>query len=393
MSRRMATGVWVLSMAMLGVALVLIGLVPSGRAPDGARLEDVLPILPMPLSTAAIGAIIGWQRPGNAIGRLLSLQGFVSALQYLTAGYAVFGSFGTDPLPLANIAGWVFSWSGAMLGLLACLILFRFPDGRVTLRRAQIGSACGVSASIVLAVALALVPGTLFNLSGVENPFGLEGGEALVIALAFAAGGMFLPTMVLGVSAVYERYQRAARRERLQLKWFIAGAVIALVVSAVSLWLAPVNWGLAKVGLSVAISALPITVAIAILRQHLYDIDVVINRALVYGATTALIAIAFVAGIAVLQAILRPITGGSEIAVAVSTLASVAVAQPLRARVQGFVDRRFYRSRYDAARTLDDFGARLRDEVDLDAVRAGLVDAVHHTVQPTHASVWLRGAR
>jgi hypothetical protein len=390
-SRRVAIGVWILSMAMILVSLVLIGLVPSERAPDGARLADVLPILPMPVSTAAIGALVGWLRPGNAIGRLLSLQGFLSALQYLTAGYAIFGSFGANPLPQANFAGWIFSWSGAMVGLLACLILFRFPDGRVTLRRAQIGSACGVSATIVLAIALALVPGTLFNLSGVENPFGLEGGEALVVALAFAAGGLFLPTMVLGVSTVYERYRRAARRERLQLKWFIAGAVFALIVSAVSLWLAPVNWGLAKVGMSVAISALPITVAIAILRQHLYDIDVVINRALVYGATSALIAVAFVAGIAVLQAILRPVTSGSEIAVAVSTLASVAIAQPVRAKVQGFVDRRFYRSRYDAARTLDAFSVRLRDEVDLDAVRAGLIDAVHHTVQPTHASVWLRG--
>jgi hypothetical protein len=142
--------------------------------------------------------------------------------------------------------------------------------------------------------------------------------------------------------------------------------------------------------MSLAIAAIPIAVAIAPLREHLYDIDALINRALVYGATTASIAIAFFSGIVVLQALLRPVTGGSEIAVAASTLASVALVQPLRKRAQSFVDRRFYRSRYDAARTLDEFSVRLRDEVDLDAVRAELVGVVRDTVQPTHAGVWLR---
>jgi hypothetical protein len=140
----------------------------------------------------------------------------------------------------------------------------------------------------------------------------------------------------------------------------------------------------------VAFMTIPVAIGIAILRYRLYDIDVLINRALVYGATSAGIAIAFFAGIIVLQAVLRPLTGGSEVAVAISTLASVALFQPLRSRMQGAVDRRFYRSRYDAARTLDVFSVRLRDEVDLDAVRSDLVRAVHETVQPAHASVWLR---
>ena len=134
----------------------------------------------------------------------------------------------------------------------------------------------------------------------------------------------------------------------------------------------------------------PIAIGIAILRYRLYDIDVLINRALVYGATTAMIGVAFFAGIVVLQAILRPLTGGSEVAVAASTLLSFALFQPLRHRIQGVVDRRFFRSRYDAVRILDAFSSRLRDEVDLDAVRADLVDAAHRTVQPVHANVWLR---
>jgi hypothetical protein len=132
-------------------------------------------------------------------------------------------------------------------------------------------------------------------------------------------------------------------------------------------------------------------IGVAILRYRLYDIDVFIRRTVVFSATTVAIAVSFFAGIAVVQAILRPFTSGSDLAVAASTLATLALVQPLRRRIQAAVERRFYRSRYDAARTLDEFSVRLRDEVDLDAVRAGLIDAVHHTVQPAHASIWLRG--
>ena len=157
---------------------------------------------------------------------------------------------------------------------------------------------------------------------------------------------------------------------------------------ALSGWILPLDASYVVNGL--AISVLPLAVAAAILRQGLYDIDLVIERTLVYGVTTAAIAAAFFGGIVVLQTLLRPFTGGSEIAVAGSTLASFALFQPLRRRIQRAVDRRFYRSRYDAERTLDDFSVRLRDEVDLDAVGAELVDAAQRTVQPAHASVWLR---
>jgi branched-subunit amino acid ABC-type transport system permease component len=134
----------------------------------------------------------------------------------------------------------------------------------------------------------------------------------------------------------------------------------------------------------------PFAVAVAVLRYRLYDIDVLINRALVYGATTAAIAAAFFAGIVVSQAVLRPITGGSELAVAASTLLCFALIQPVRRRVQSAVDRRFYRSRYDAARTLDRFTEELAGEVDLSAVRMSLLAAISDTLQPSHASVWLR---
>ncbi len=390
MSRRLAAGTWIVTMAAIALGLILLAQVPVERAPAGATLADALPILPLTLSSAAVGLLIGWHRPGNRMGRLLSLLGLVVALQFLLAGYAGFGLFSDHPLPQAIVAGWIFSWSGGLTGLFGYLLLFEFPDGRLPLRQTRFGLACGVLGTALFCVAIAVVPGTLFNIAGVQNPFGVAGQEALVIALVMTAGVLFGATIVLAASTLRERYRRAEQRQRLQLKWFLAGMTVAVFGAVVGVGLAQRDFGLAKIGLSLAMSALPLSVAIAILREHLYEIDLLINRALVYGATTAVIGLGFFAGIVILQALLRPITGGSEVAVAVSTLASVAVAQPIRARFQQVVDRRFYRSRYDAVMTLDTFAARLRDEVDLDAVRADLVDAVRDTVQPAHASVWLR---
>jgi hypothetical protein len=140
----------------------------------------------------------------------------------------------------------------------------------------------------------------------------------------------------------------------------------------------------------VAVLGVPVATGIAILRHRLYDIDLLINRTLVYGATSAAIGATFFGGIIALQTLLRPLTAGSELSVAISTLASFALFQPIRRRVQGTVDRRFDRSRYDAGRTLEVFADRLRDEVDLDALRDDLLGAVRQTMAPTHASLWLR---
>jgi hypothetical protein len=147
---------------------------------------------------------------------------------------------------------------------------------------------------------------------------------------------------------------------------------------------------LLEVSSAVALNLLPIAVAVAILRHRLFDIDHLINRTLVYGGTSGLIAIVFFAGIVALQPLLRPLTAGSDLAVAASTLVAFALFQPIRRWVQDAVDRRFDRSRYDAARTLDAFTEDLRDEVDLDDLKADLISAVRNTMSPAHASLWLR---
>jgi hypothetical protein len=197
---------------------------------------------------------------------------------------------------------------------------------------------------------------------------------------------------LIPAAAILARFRTATGNERQQLKWFAYASSIFLVLLAVSI-LFPLFSYLAGLGPTLAVMVMdliPISVAIAILRYRLYDIDRLINRTLVYAVTTGAIALTFFGGVVVLPALLRPIISGSEVAVAVSTLVCFALFQPLRSRVQNAVDRRFDRSRYDTVRTLDTFSVRLRDELDLDSVRGELLDAVGTTLSPTHASLWLR---
>jgi hypothetical protein len=245
-------------------------------------------------------------------------------------------------------------------------------------------------------MARAFVPGPLAFL-GVPNPVGIDWVPHFIDD-GVTGGVPLIAGSVIAAAQLVVRYRTAGAQEREQIKWLalpLIVLIVAIIATVATLVLGvPPDLGVNSAAISslyaIVEFALPVCMAIAILRYRLYDIDVLINRALVYGATTAGIAAAFFAGIILLQALLRPITGGSEAAVAVSTLACLALFQPLRRRVQDAVDRRFYRSRYDAARTLDAFSVRLRDEVDLDAVRGELVAAVRDTVQPAHASVWLR---
>jgi hypothetical protein len=234
-----------------------------------------------------------------------------------------------------------------------------------------------------------LAPKGLSGGKPAPNPFGgIQGtiGELLNVVLA-ALFFLFVPLVVGALLAAIVRFARSRGAERQQLKWLAYWAGLFGVV-LVSSAIAPS--AATTLAVNVGINGLPIAVAIAILRYRLYDIDLLIKRTLVYGATSAAIAASFSAGTIAVQALLRPVTSGDELAVAVSTLLSVALFQPIRGRVQDAVDRRFDRSRYDAARTLDAFADRLRDEVDLDALRAELLDVVGGTMAPAHASLWLR---
>jgi hypothetical protein len=379
------------SVAATATGLALMALTPQERVPAGMRVEDAAVHLLLQASLTLVGVLVVWRRSGNRVGWLLSAAALVSAAQYLFAGYSVYGLLSDARPPRADLAAWVYTWSGALLSPPLALVALSFPDGHIRLRRAKLGVAVTLLGAVFFSGLLALRPGPLLNVPFVENPFGLavvgdtQGPLLALVVIVFLSG------MGLMLSSLWERFRRSTGDERLQLKWVLeAVGVTSSLLLIVAFPLVFTNWDAAKVVFSVAASLVPLSIGVAILRHRLYDIDVLINRTLVYGLTTGGIATAFFGGIVILQTLLRPFTTGSEIAVAASTLLTVALFQPLRSRMQRAVDRRFSRARYDAARTLDAFAVELRDEVDLESVQADLLAAVNQTMSPTHASLWLR---
>jgi hypothetical protein len=376
-----ALAVWSVVATVTGLALVAV--TPAEGIPSGFRLENIATYLTMPASLATVGTIIALRRPSNLIGWSLTLAGALAALQYLTGGYAVRASFAPTPLPGGDLAAWIFNWSGSVVGVALFTLLSTFPDETLPPRAARVGLALGVLAGLLATALLAFSPGRLRNFPGVENPFPLLGSAD--VPLSFVTAIIAVPALALAGRRLWRRGRASAGAERQQFKWFIGGVLVLVVLSGASVAFA--DRALSNVAISAGVAAPPIAIGVAILRYRLYDIDLLIKRTVVYGATSAMIAATFFVGIVALQGALRP---GSELAIAASTLVSFALFQPVRRRVQDAVDRRYDRSRYDAARTLDDFADRLRDEVDLDTLRNDLLGAVRETMSPSYASLWLR---
>ena len=203
-------------------------------------------------------------------------------------------------------------------------------------------------------------------------------------------------------SQVYRYRVVSSKAQRRQTKWVVFGTTLALAGSfpfQLPLDLSLIGGGtpfvllLLKMGFALSFLLVPLSIGVAVLRSHLFDIDVLINRTLVYGLLTALLLAVYFGGVTATQAIFQTLTGQEQqpqLAVVVSTLIIAALFNPLRRRIQGFIDRRFYRSKYDARKTLEAFSAKLRDETDLYALNSELVSAVRETMQPAHVSLWLR---
>jgi len=367
------------------------GATRSGFGPLWPNLLSDLTLL----ATGAIALVLTVRRASNPVGWVLSASALIGVISLAASGYATYGiRIHPGALAATEWGAWIGNWIGRVTSGFFLLAFLLFPTGRLVSRRWRPALVLPVLVTVGFALR-AFVPGPM-NFLGVVTPVGVSW-----IPRSVDDGGLggiwLLPGSIVAFASLTLRYRRAGTTEREQIKWLVL-PVVALFLAVLTTVLAFATnryadpLAVAIVGLFYALagSLLPICMGVAILRYRLYDIDAILNRALVYGATTATIAVTFFAGIIVLQAILRPVVSGSELAVAVSTLVSVAMVQPLRSHIQRTVDRRFYRAGYDAARTLDAFTAQLRDEVDLDAVRADLVDAVQRTVQPAHASIWLR---
>ena len=386
MTRALIIAAVAISAACTIGAWVILAISFSMPAPSGWGFRAFASIFAVTFTW--VGAALAWRRPRNAVSWILLEVGAVSATQALFSEYAFFGIVGRSaPLPGAAVAGWVVSWVWLNeLTLVAVILLLIFPDGHFVSPRWRVFAWLGGGSAVIGGLALAFNAGPLNNAAFVDNPFGLfSDPETTVFYRAMVGVGI---SGVGAAASLFVRYRRSSGIERQQLKWLAFEAVVLAIAVIVGLSDQQDKW--ASVFLIGAVALAPVMIGVAVLRYRLYDIDVLINRALVYGATTAAIAITFFGGIVVLQAVLRPLTGGSEVAVAASTLVCFALFQPIRRRVRSTVDRRFYRSRYDAARTLDAFASRLAGEVDLDAVGAELAEAVAATVRPAHVTLWLR---
>src|SRR5215217_2416133 len=382
--------------------LLLTAQVPGSRGADlsvGVLLGGGL-FLVFPL----VGALIASRRPENAIGWICLTVGFLWMLIGVTDVYGVYGVAqpGSVPFPvvIAGINNWL--WVPAV-GLLGTYLLLLFPDGRLPSRRWRpLAWLCG-SVIVLASVGVMLAPGPLEHLGGVRNPFGLEGQHWMAPA-AYIVLPLLPLSMLASALSLVLRFRHSRDQERQQIKWIAFSAtvvvtvyLIAMVVSLLSpaeTWFAgssPAWLSLLQSAALLSLTAVPIAVGFAVLRYRLYDIDVLINRALVYGSLTVFLAATYVGGVVGLQYVFRVLTGqGSTLAVVASTLVIAALFSPLRRRVQGFVDRRFYRSKYDAAKTLEAFSARLREETDLDALSDDVVGVARETMQPEHVSLWLR---
>jgi hypothetical protein len=383
----------------VGVALYWVAVLPPTVPPGAAELLLAgRPLLGPPLVFAVVGVLIVRRQVRNAVGWILLGAAISFAVPQVATVYvtsAEYSPAGAYPIPgvvglVGNVGFAIAVW--LTLGLLPLL----FPDGRPLTRRWAWVVRFGAAALVVWQVTRALDPGAIVSdadaTTPIASPIGIASAAALLTVVSQLAVLAVLATLIPGIVSVVLRYRRGTVQTRLQLRWFLAACLVMLLVTFLPFLQALLDLPALPVVavMAAGYSLAPIAIGLAVARYRLYDIDVLINRTLVYGATTAAIGAAFFGGIVVLQTLLRPFIAGSEIAVAGSTLASFGLFQPLRRRIQHAVDRRFYRSRYDAARTVDDFSARLRDQVDLDAVRADLVRTASEAMQPDHAGVWLR---
>ena len=346
----------------------------------------------MGVGASTVGAIIASQRTHNPIGWLLCVSGLVFGVAMFASEYAIYALLvapGTLPAgeALASVHSlWVLGFN------LFVLMLILFPTGQLPRSRWRWVVYLYVAIAVGEVGAMLFLPGTLEGLDLIENPLGIE---SLPIERKPVQGLVFTGGLIAATSLIV-RLRRGSWVERQQIKWLAYAAATATVGNILAYtppeaigapWVTWVGYVLVKLG----VLGIPISIGIAILRYRLYEIDTLINRTLVYGALTATLVALYFGDIILLQRVFVAVTGEkSTLAVVASTLVIAALFNPLRRRIQSFIDRRFYRSKYDARKTLEAFSAKLRDETNLDALSAELVGVVRETMQPAHVSLWLR---
>ncbi|HEV2894574.1 MAG TPA: hypothetical protein VG411_12525, partial [Actinomycetota bacterium] len=345
---------------------------------DGAAFALVFP-----LGYATIGLVLGLRRPANPIGWLFAASGLVWSLPIPIDPWVSQLILDHRPLPLAAQLGALvgeYNWAPAVaLGITLPALLV--PDGRLRSRRWRPVAAAAVAGPVMGLVGGSLLPGQLEEtVLPIDNPFGLAGVVGTVAAVVgFSGLGLWVASMLAALVSLVLRFRASRGTERQQLRWVVAGATGAVAGLLVGMAGVVVTYS--------AVLCVPVGVAVAVLRYRLWDLDRLVSRTVTYAVVTALLVLPY---LLILPAATRLFEGSGSLAVAAVTLAAAALFQPLRRRVQDLVDRRFNRRRYDAARTVEGFAVRLRDQLDLDALEGELLAVTNQTMQPSQASLWLR---
>jgi hypothetical protein len=400
-ARLVSTLAWTLFTLFIVIAILSVVVTVAGPAPEADLFFIAV------VGYAFVGALVASRHPGNPIGWMLLVIGIL-----LSLGALVDANLLLEDAFARGLSAWLSDWSWYIWLVLAAIFLpLLFPTGRLLSPRWRPAFWLGVAALVLSLIGSAFDPGRLDvdSTVPVENPLGIGGAIGDAMPTVSRVGDVLAAiAFVLAAASLVIRFRRSRGIERQQLKWFayvglLAAAGLAIAMAQVLFGAQPsddveggwlevvgaVGWFLA---LGSIVLGIPVATGMAILRHRLYDIDVVINRTLVYGALTATLLVSYLGLVLLLQLALGPLTEDNGLAIAGSTLGVAALFRPARARFQELVDRRFYRRKYDAAQTIEHFGVRLREQVELDALSAELRGVVADTMQPAHVSLWLREA-
>lgn len=390
---RLAWSLWAITVALTALSLVLLSQIlryPNVHVFDWWLGNTTIVI------DATVGAIVASRRPENPVGWLLCLSGVAVSASSFSSQYAIYALLARPgALPAGEAVAWLAAWGLPVIIGFQLYYLLLFPTGRLPGRRWRWLSWLILTFVIAGVVSSAFAPGAyLGSLGPIRNPLGVEGLTSIYKVVLYVMAPLLQAAVAL---SLFVRLRGAVGVERQQIKWIAyAAAILAvgIVCNVINLAIDAPRWfdlaGAAYFAL--AGTTIPIAIGIAILRYRLYDIDRIINRTLVYVSLTLTLALVYLGCVSVGQTALQALTGQRELpqlAVVASTLVVAALFNPLRKRLQGLIDRRFYRRKYDAARTLEEFSRKLREETDLDSLNAELLAVIRSTVQPEHVSLWL----
>jgi len=389
----LAWALWTITLGLMALSVLLVVLnlgYPDTYLPNW-WLGNTLVVI-----DATVGALVASRRPENPVGWLLSLWSVAVSASTFTALYAVYALLARDgTLPAGEASAWITAWILPIVIGLQVSYLLLFPTGRLPGRRWRwLAWLTGVFVVVGVLTSAFSTDAYLGALGPIRNPLGIEGFTEVWKAVLLVMAPLLFGATALSVLV---RLRRAVGVERQQLKWF--AYAVAIYAAATALNVATLGDGprwFELTGAAIFAAAgtlITVSIGIAILRHRLYDIDRIINRTLVYGALTVALALLYFGVVTATQAVFQGFTGEEalpQLAVVGSTLAIAALFNPLRRRIREFIDRRFFRRKYDAAKTLEAFSAKLRNETNLDSLSDELVGVVRETVQPEHASLWLR---